>query len=71
MTGAGERQAPSMSQEHDLAKEARKELMGAVESWALSRRDKTLDAEEHNLYTRYLAWRKLRRITGPYSRGKE
>jgi len=53
-----------MSQEHDLAKEARRELMLALEAWALSVREKTLDHQELTLYEKYAAWRKLRRITG-------
>jgi len=53
-----------MSQEHDLAKEARRELMLALEAWALSVREKTLDAQELTLFEKYAAWRKLRRITG-------
>lgn len=53
-----------MSSEHDLAKEARRALMAALEAWALSMREKTLSPEEHTLYERYLIYRKLRRITG-------
>jgi len=53
-----------MSQEHDLAKEARRELMLALEAWALSVREKTLSPEETLLFNRYTAWRKLKRITG-------
>ena len=53
-----------MSQEHDLAKEARRELMLAIEAWALSVREKTLTVEEQTLFEKYAAWRKLRRITG-------
>lgn len=53
-----------MSQEHDLAKEARRELMLALEAWALSVRDKTLGPEEHALFEKYSAYRKLKRITG-------
>jgi len=55
-----------MSQEHDLAKEARRELMLALEAWALSVREKTLDHTELTLFEKYSAWRKLKRITGSY-----
>ncbi len=53
-----------MSHEHDLAKEARREMMLALEAWALSMRDKTLSPEEHTLFEKYATWRKFRRITG-------
>jgi len=53
-----------VSQEHDLAKEARRELMAALEAWALSVRSKTLVAEESTLYEKYAAYRRLKRITG-------
>lgn len=53
-----------MSQEHDLAREARLELMRALEAWALSRREKTLDAEEHALFEKYATYRRFKRITG-------
>lgn len=55
-----------MSSEHDLAREARHELMAALEAWALSVREKTLTPTEATLYEKYAAWRKLRRITGRY-----
>lgn len=52
------------SAEHELTKEARRELMLAIEAWALSRRDKTLDPEENTLFEKYANYRKLKRITG-------
>jgi hypothetical protein len=55
-----------VSQEHDLAKEARRELMFALEAWALAMREKTLEPVELTLFEKYAAWRKLKRITGGY-----
>lgn len=53
-----------MSAEHDLAKEAHRALMYALEAWALARREKTLDHEEHVLFEKYATYRKMKRITG-------
>lgn len=44
-----------MSQEHDLAREARRELMNALEAWALAVREKTLSPEELTLHEKYAA----------------
>jgi hypothetical protein len=54
------------SAEHELARQARAELIEAVRRWVLSRAERTLDSEELVLRDRFITYDKLRRITGRY-----
>lgn len=56
----------SESAEHELAKQARKELIEAVRAWVMSRANKTLDSNEIVLRDRFIVYDKLKRITGRY-----
>lgn len=52
------------SSEHSLVKEARRELIAALENWVMSLRERTLSSEELVLRDKAIAYFKLRRITG-------
>lgn len=57
------------SAEHELARQARRELIEAVRAWVMSRADgRTLDSNELVLRDRFITYDKLKRITGRYKR---
>ena len=55
-----------MSSEHHLAREARRELLRALEVWVMSLRSRTLTPEEIALRDKAITYFKLKRITGRY-----
>lgn len=55
-----------MSQEHDLAKEARKALLDALTAWMFSVQNKTLTPEEQNLYDKGMTYFRFKRVTSKY-----
>lgn len=55
-----------MSAEHHLAREARREMLRALELWVMTLRGRTLTPEEINLRDKAILYFKLKKVTGRY-----
>lgn len=60
-----------MSSEHHLAREARREMLKALDDWVVSLAGKTLNHHEMTLVEKYRVYRSLKKISGMYRLGKE